>query len=58
MKEQDKEEHYGFREFLWFSICLCLFLILGPFSLFVVIYGLCILSKDKKNMLEPDKQDN
>jgi len=41
-------------EGFWFTLSLCLFIIMGPFSIFAVIIGLHSLATKNANQSEPE----
>ena len=41
-------------EAFWFTLSLCLFIIMGPFSIFAVIIGLHTLATKNGNQNEPE----
>ncbi|MBU4262835.1 MAG: hypothetical protein KKC76_13345 [Proteobacteria bacterium] len=41
-------------EAFWFTLSLCLFVIMGPFSIFAVIIGLHTLATKNANQNEPE----
>ena len=41
-------------EAFWFTLSLCLFIIMGPFSIFAVIIGLHTLATKNVNQNEPE----
>ncbi|MEW6519448.1 MAG: hypothetical protein C4531_17630 [Desulfurivibrio sp.] len=41
-------------EAFWFTLSLCLFIIMGPFSIFAVIIGLHSLATKNGNQNEPE----
>ena len=41
-------------EGFWFALSLCLFIIMGPFSIFAVIIGLHSLATKNANQSEPE----
>jgi hypothetical protein len=41
-------------EAFWFTLSLCLFIIMGPFSIFAVMIGLHSLATKNENQNEPE----
>lgn len=45
-------------EWMWFAFCLCLFIVLGPFSAPVVLIALCKLGMESKDQPEPELESS